>query len=98
MKYQKLDRRYRLCKLGLATHMAKLTPAQFIAARGHMERAFGYGAQDHFVNPYLSFIERRRDWFYTYQRASTGTISHDEFRIYFRREEQATYLALTLTL
>ena len=90
MKLRKLDKRFRIYNMGLATHYISVNPAIFVKVKDAMEIAYGDGLRVFF------FMEQdtdKSDWFYTYH--SSGQSAH--FRIYFRREEQASYLTLKMS-
>lgn len=108
MKIRKLDKRFRLFKMGLATHMAEMPVEDVGNIQQIMMEAYGVGQ---LVYKSQSNSLSTGDWFYTYnsktikEKQSTdivGNIIYYDikaitYRIYFRREEQATYLALKMT-
>ena len=113
MIVKKLDRRYKLKKIGLANYMMEVTADSFLLACRAMESAYGIGCQFHPGAGHMRVTTN--DWFYSYhdinvhskKQISTDkngnpVYSHYEvptyvLRIYFRRHEQAMYLALKLS-
>ena len=112
MNIKKLDKRFKLYKLGLATHMTDVDVVNFHVAEKAMNEAYGTGQH---VDKWLKQVPNKREWFYNYYykkvcktkfvntntavgwssiRRETTYTQIMVFRIYFRREEQATYLAL----
>lgn len=112
MNVKKLDKRFRLHKQGLATHMVDLDVGVFGKAERIMNEAYGMPQA---VPAWRKYIPRGSEWFYNSRfkkkqirtQISTDIYGHAVYsdrvaevlvyRIYFRREEQAMYLALKLS-
>ena len=110
MKIKAMDNRFKLKKSGQATHFAELTPEEFVIAMPIMDNVVGKQWQIFETTRvgwdaagwYYSFGSRKAgidvktsqngidDW------VLVKTINVDYFRIYFRKEEHATFLAMAM--
>ena len=104
MKIQKLDNRFKLKKQGIATHMIQMGVQEFLSAEKIMNSGYG---QPRLVTKTDRRVPNDKDWYYTYWQeknfvppgADPATVFPSEkmvFRIFFRREEQATFLLIQL--
>jgi len=101
VKIQKLDNRFKLKKAGIATHMLELGVQEFLSAEKAMIRGYG---QPRLVTRTDRRVPNDKDWYYTYwmEKETTGrgiaAFVNEKmiFRIFFRREEQATFLLIQL--
>ena len=113
MKVKKLDKRFKLYKLGMATHMTEVEVEDFHVVYDTMTAAYGMGKS---VNKGSVRSRIPSDWFYSFQHKKTSVklqintptihgqplYSHRvqnvlTYRVFFRREEQAMYLALKMS-
>ncbi len=111
MNVKKLDKRFKLYKSGMSTHMTEVSVEDFAVAYDTMTAAYGMGKS---VNKWSARSRIPSDWFWNFQNKKTdisiqiSTTKHGQpvyshrvqnvltYRVFFRREEQATYLALKM--
>lgn len=110
MKIKKLDNRFKLKKLGLATHMLEVDISLMREVETKMNELYGRGGR-YYPGRKWGTVDRSKDWFYSMRKEAEQGIEHVVdaleqellwsstkffFRVYFRREEQITFLSLSL--
>ena len=97
MRFEKLDKRFKMRKAGLATHMVIAPIEESRTIEGILRDAFGPGT---YVPEYQKtyHIRHHGDWYYSpyFSKKSAEGTRLLYYRYYFRREEQATYLMLAM--
>jgi hypothetical protein len=101
MELQKLDNRFKLKKLGLASYMIEMGVQEFLSAEKIL--ISGYG-KPRFVGKRDKRVPNDKEWYYTYwmekQADYYGVVETPAekmvFRLFLRREEQATFLMLQM--
>lgn len=99
-----LDNRFKLKKAGIATHMVEMGVQEFLSAEKIL--IAGYG-QPRLVAKRDKQVPNDKDWYYTYwmeknfvppgiDPEAVFPMEKMVFRIFFRREEQATFLMLQM--
>lgn len=98
MRWILLDKRFKLHKTGQAKYACLFTAKEFFRADKIMTKAFGMGQC---FNPgrYRKYeqVPNKRDWFYSFKASNAIDRPMRDFKIYFRREEQASYLLLAMS-
>lgn len=101
MNVVKLDNRFKLKKAGIATHMVEMGVQEFLSAEKILNAGYG---RSRLVSRYDRRVKNDAAWYYTYwmekqpdELSVVQTPSEKMvFRIFFRREEQATFLMLQM--
>ena len=98
MRMSPIDKRFKLYKSGQASFLCLFTANEFWRADKIMTKAFGMGQC---FNPgrYRKYeqVPNKRDWFYSFKASNAIDRPMRDFKIYFRREEQASYLLLAMS-
>ena len=108
IKFKKLDGRYKAVKVGLSRDMIEMDINHWHAVEKIVHAAYGKGYRAYEERLDVAAC-LHHDWFYTYtviefplemvtHKGRLGTVmgSKNVVRLYFRREEQANYMALKL--
>ena len=98
MQIDELDKRFKLQKTGQAKYVCRFTRDDFFKAEKIMTDAYGMG-EPFCPGRYRKFenVPNRRDWYYSFNASNAIDRPISDFKIYFRREEQATLLALAMS-
>jgi hypothetical protein len=92
-----LDKRFKLRKTGQAKYLCLFTREEFFKAERIMMEAYGIG-EPFYPGRYRKYenVPNRRDWFYSFKASNKIGLEMTDFKIYFRREEQKTFLTLAM--
>ena len=101
MKIKKLDNRFKLKKLGIASYMIEMGVQEFLSAEKILNSGYG---RPRSVHKRDKQVLNDRQWYYTYWMEKhpdeLGIVSSPAekmmFRVFLRNEEQATFLMLQL--
>jgi hypothetical protein len=98
MRMIPLDKRFKLYKTGQATLACLFTREEFIRAERLMADAYGHG-EPYYPGRYRKYenVPNRRDWYYSFRASNAIDREMSDFKIYFKHEEQASYLLLVMT-
>jgi len=98
MRWITLDKRFKLHKTGQAKYACLFTPREFFRAEKIMAKAYDQGQR---FNPgrYRKYeqIPNKRDWFYSFKASNAIDRPMRDFKMYFRRQEQVTYITLAMS-
>jgi hypothetical protein len=99
MNWIPMDKRFKLRKTGQAKHVCLFTRAEYLKAETIMTEAYGLG-QSYYPGTYRTHdsVPNYRNWFYSWKPSNRTDVplGASDFRIYFRTDEQKTFLTLAM--